>query len=130
MGNAAVAQLIEDLVLLIRGRLPLVPSDPDKIRQGNLAIFEAVASLTAPVVIRGTELATGVCVQFGDHTLISTARHAVSGAASEDIYFIPRPPGSLRMGSKHEIVAQRTFLGGRYAELPIVLRAETSDLKI
>lgn len=108
---------------------PLVPIDPDKIKQGNLAIFEAAASLTAAVVIRGTDLATGICVQFRDHTLISTARHAVSGVASEDIYFIPRPPGSLRMGSKHEVAAQRTFLGGRYAELPIVLRAETSDLE-
>lgn len=68
------------------------------------ALVEAAARHTVAVVPHeGIELATGVCVRFGEGLWIVTAKHAVNEWGTKNLYFIPRPPAPLVLGNTTDI---------------------------
>lgn len=93
--------------------------------QALQAIIEAIMNHTVGVVIRGTELVSGVVIRAEDQTYIATARHAVKDAGEADLHFMFRPPGMLQHVSRSTEIRQ--LVGRRAIALPIQRIALSSD---
>lgn len=93
--------------------------------QALQAIIEAIMNHTVAVVVRGTELASGVVISAGDQSYIVTAGHVIEDARAEDLEFIFRPPGTFRHVPRSTDI--REMLGRRATALPIQRIALSSD---
>lgn len=71
---------------------------------GTQAVLESVAWHTVAIVPEeGVELATGVCLRFGDGYWVATVSHAVNGWGVDRLFFIARPSATLATGPKSAI---------------------------
>ncbi len=84
-------------------RRRLVATDFEARGEIAKALLEVTTNRTVAIVVHWGDLATGVCVEFGEHLFIATVGHAIRGASPDGFEFFARSEGTLTVGTKGDV---------------------------
>lgn len=108
-------------------RRRLVATDHQARAEVQRSLLEVTTNRTVAIVVRGGDLATGVCVEFGERLFIATVGHGVRGASPDDIEFFTRSGGTLAVGTKSDVVTRGIGRRGFRPELGTPIIAPDPD---